>query len=463
MPAKRKLPEFVPGEHASAAASAKLAARRGAAEKTKEPEKKTKPPSKKKGSLPPISKCHFAPTDPEYEREITLVQQKMWFADTTGFREKDWRTKPADASLLHDTRFKHKGENGEPYLKVLNTETGTWMGAGCFQELKLSKMMTQCEKKGPHMVPLEIVTRTDDLSTRFVDVGFLQALPANRHSVFQVASNFNGIEAASDAIDPDRPNFTEIYYMDKTQGPAASMGAPAACITRVHAAFYDPKKPADQWRQTADKQVNFLSDLPKQFPIRNGYVMFDGTEGPIPPGKRTEALGRIKIGYHQDIQVGFAGADGGDVRKFIDHQQVIDQVFCAAVNVAQGKSGAANAAAEGAEDKVKLILDSAYEGTYLAARTHDREKIFLTLIGGGVFGNPKKWIYESIMQAHKKWGWGGEGKGSLRKVLLVLYSPTDFFEELPGMLKEQGIPYRWCEYTKGERTVRDSFKYPFKD
>jgi len=252
--------------------------------------------------------------------------------------------------------------------------------------------------------------------------------------------------------------------MDKTQGPAASMGAPAACITRVHAPFYDAKKPCHLWRQTAEKQVNFLSDLSKQFPMRNGYVMFDGEETQLPAGKgRIDALGRVKIGYHQDIQVAFAGVDGGDIRKFVDHEQVIDQVFCAAVNVAQGKSGAANAAAEGAEDKVRFVLDSAYEGTYLAARTHNREKIFLTLIGGGVFGNPKKWIYESMMQAHKKWGWGGEGKGSLRKVSLVLYSPADFFEELPGMLKAQDIPYRWLEYNKGERTVRDAYKYPFKD
>jgi len=41
----------------------------------------------------------------------------------------------------------------------------------------------------------------------------------------QVASNFNGVEAISESIPPDRSSFTENYIYDHTQGPAASISA----------------------------------------------------------------------------------------------------------------------------------------------------------------------------------------------------------------------------------------------
>jgi len=89
--------------------------------------------------------------------------------------------------------------------------------------------------------------------------------------VFQVASNFNGVEATSETSSPDSPTFTEKYIYDPTQGiihkqnnktilpfptgPAASISAGAAAIARVHAAFYEPDTSQNAWLQTRSKQV----------------------------------------------------------------------------------------------------------------------------------------------------------------------------------------------------------------
>jgi len=51
------------------------------------------------------------------------------------------------------------------------------------------------------------------------------------------------------------------------------------------------------------------------------------------------------------------------------------------------------------EPFARLVLEAAYEATLLAgARTADR-RVFLTLLGGGVFGNRMEWIVDAIEYA----------------------------------------------------------------
>ena len=54
-------------------------------------------------------------------------------------------------------------------------------------------------------LPLEIITRDDSESIRFVDVGHLQA--QNPGCMFQAASNFNGVESPNPDVSPDKKNF----------------------------------------------------------------------------------------------------------------------------------------------------------------------------------------------------------------------------------------------------------------
>merc|ERR1712150_73852 len=60
------------------------------------------------------------------------------------------------------------------------------------------------------------------------------------------------------------------------------------------------------------------------------------------------------------------------------------------------------------EKLAKLLLQACYEATLYAGlenyyrhgeKHQNSNKIFLTLVGGGVFGNPSSWIYEAIEKA----------------------------------------------------------------
>jgi hypothetical protein len=259
-----------------------------------------------------------------------------------------------------------------------------------------------------------------------VDVGRLQSDPANKLAVFQAASNFNTVEAMEEATPPDSESFTEKYIYDVTQGPQASVSAGGAAITRVHAAFYDPSKPASEWKQTATRQVELLGNVKEYYTVQNGYVVFTGKEKPLPQSEqeREALLAQMQVGLHTEAEVTFAGYKDSD-NLFLTQSdparpQTVDQVFCAAVNIAQGYSGEANAEAPGAIDKAKLVLRAAYRGSYLAAIANRRTKLFLTLIGGGVFGNKMSDIYDIILQEHKKWT--RHPRNSLQEVSIVQYS-----------------------------------------
>ena len=54
----------------------------------------------------------------------------------------------------------------------------------------------------------------------------------------------------------------------------------------------------------------------------------------------------------------------------------------------------------------KLILEATYEATFYAALENynktKNNKVFLTLVGGGAFGNSNEWIFEAIAKSVKK-------------------------------------------------------------
>jgi len=120
-----------------------------------------------------------------------------------------------------------------------------------------------------------LICRDDISDSKYVDVINLQGDIENLNGTFQAASNFNGIEGISEFKTPDSETFTEDYIYDRTQGPAASLGAPGAAITRVHAAFFNKTTDPSEWRQTGSKQIEFLDNVSEHFPTVNGYVIQD--------------------------------------------------------------------------------------------------------------------------------------------------------------------------------------------
>jgi len=64
--------------------------------------------------------------------------------------------------------------------------------------------------------------------------------------------------------------------------------------------------------------------------------------------------------------------------------------------------------------------------------------LFLTLIGGGAFGNPRDSIHDAIINAHKKYG---QKKTGLEEVTLVIFAP-DGDPKLLKRLEGEKIPYQ---------------------
>jgi len=234
------------------------------------------------------------------------------------------------------------------------------------------------------------------------DVRRLHRLPENAGALFQVASQFNLLEMTSPDVTPE-DGVTE-YESDPTQGPACAVAAGAATIYRN---YFAPV--AGGAGQTATRQLDGLADLgaslsgalglPVQdlWTMRNGYALC-GRTGldaiarllAAMSADQIEALrGKLRIGIHRDVEV--TDAPGPDRPR-------VSQSFCSALPVAYS-----GVPAEHSEPFASLILEAAYEATMWAAVLNARrgasKVVFLTFLGGGVFGNPNEWIRAALRRA----------------------------------------------------------------
>eukprot|EP01124_Arcella_intermedia_P024565 TRINITY_DN4165_c0_g2_i4.p1 TRINITY_DN4165_c0_g2~~TRINITY_DN4165_c0_g2_i4.p1 ORF type:complete len:819 (+),score=199.11 TRINITY_DN4165_c0_g2_i4:42-2498(+) len=384
------------------------------------------------------------------------VKANEWFKDIVGASEPKFRK-------FTKTPFLCINKN----LWIKNIENGRLTKAGRLSLVSMDKMMTEINQRISIMptrwrktVPIVILSRRggDEKSSKFVDVSYLQGLPDNQRAVFQVASNFNAIESADENISPgNSATFTQDYVNDKTQGPIASISAGAAAICRVHAPFYDPRKPHSKWTQNSKRQLNFLKNLEEYFTIKNGYVVLNDNSKDLPdekaPGKPWDTLLKsFLVAYHRSVQVTSTTRENGYYNKIVNENQLIDQVFSAALNINQGTSGEDNKKTKNIESKCKFLLKCAYESAYVSAIYHERKKLYLTLVGAGVFGNNLDWIYESILQAHLKWA--RHPNCTLKTVYIVQYSDLQHSDSFLQQLRNT-IPYTFIQYNDGVPDVVD--------
>ncbi len=228
------------------------------------------------------------------------------------------------------------------------------------------------------------------------EAGALHGDAAHAGALFQVASQFNLLETTSPDVTPERG--VTGYVHDRTQGPACSLAAAAATLYRN---YFAPV--GDGIGQTRERQIDCLRDLhdlladggPPLWEMRNGYAL------PTRPrlerfGHRFRSLARrdrdrlraaLRIGIHRDVQVTRANPP-----------HLVSQCFCSALPL-----GYAQAASAEWESFARLILEAAYEATLLAAAENAARSgnriVFLTLVGGGVFGNRHSWILGAMERA----------------------------------------------------------------
>ena len=232
------------------------------------------------------------------------------------------------------------------------------------------------------------------------DVRKLHAESANAGALFQVASQFNLLEMSRPSVTPERG--VGIYENDGTQGPACAISCGAGTIYRNYFASV-----GDQIGQSAMNQIKCSADLGELlgnhdgqlWKMQNGYL-FPSDSGLKEITEKLEMADETDLDrYRASLRIGLQWHTAVTLPG-TSHR--VSQAYCSALPVAYG-----NQPKQQWTEFAGLVLEAAYESTICAAIINAIEtgsnKLFLTTIGGGVFGNDDHWIFAAIERAIRQY------------------------------------------------------------
>lgn len=352
-----------------------------------------------------------------------------WFSNLFGFDETNHATVKKWLVLEADDQKR------EGYYNLCSLANSRSFSVGRFSTPSIAELKRQVQD-----LP---VSKSDKLKLRLMraDVAELQVDPSNALATFQVASQFNCLEAVAPTVTPE--DGISAYSSDRTQGPACSISAGPATVFRNYFVPVTNAFGETQQGQSAENQINLLSDLcaalgntqkeaskvemknflgmplsmnQKYFSMHGGYTLalnsdLEQLNAHLKAANRDALLQTVRVGLQQDVQV--TSSDWG--RKLLNNSRAathesrltISQVFTAAPAVAY--SG--NRPRALWEPFASLILEAEYEAVLLAAIANSfrhkgargSNRVFLTLVGGGVFGNEIDWIIRSLAVVLRKY------------------------------------------------------------
>jgi hypothetical protein len=298
-----------------------------------------------------------------------------WFEQLFGFSERD---RPAAEGFVCEGATLRSLANGRTF------------DVGDFETPTVATLRTR------------VPERRGDAQVRHVAIGDvleLHALPENRDAMFQVASQLNCLEFISPSQVPE--DGVTGYDRDPTQGPACALAAAAATVYRNN--FVPVRGGVGQTRA---RQLDNLADAlavlgpPRaHVTVENGYAFSDSARltaaaDALAKAGREAFLEQIRIGVQQRVQVTFAS-------RFVEPATPthVSQAFCSALSCGYDRSPLRLW-----QPLATAVLDAAYEATLLAARAGVAAgtcsgRVWLTLLGGGAFGNDPVWIARAIARA----------------------------------------------------------------
>ena len=224
----------------------------------------------------------------------------------------------------------------------------------------------------------------------------------NKNSTFQVASQFNLLEMPHYSYTPERG--VGGYWYDHTQGPGCCIRTLGATLFRNYFVQMDN----GQEGQTHNNQINCISNLLDAinsdgditWDFINGYISMDSKNmikinkklSLLTDSDREDLKGLLKVGIHTNVQT-------NDKKSPLEHN--INLVLCSAMPISyMGLS----------QDEsslfCQLILEATYEATIISSiinRKNINEKLYLTKVGGGAFGNSHNWISHAIILSIQKY------------------------------------------------------------
>jgi len=305
-----------------------------------------------------------------------------WFSKLTGFTERS----PSDvrAKITNQQR------------RLTSTVNNASYECGRLEIVSLRELRERAAELGknvssPQAAELRIAELVGDAKALHQDV-------ANKGALFQVASQFNLLEMVSSDVTPEQG--IGIYQNDPTQGPACAVACGAGTIYRNYFVPLD-----GQIGQTEQLQVDCLTEIGdalgntnnRLWTMRNGYAL------PSEDGLKTinaalESMSEDAIdGLRSKLKIGVQW-DTGVTLDGCEH--LVTQAYCSAMPVAYSGLQSPLWVRFG-----RLILEAAYEATFAAAAlkaANTGNKLeYLTLLGGGAFGNNQEWILAAIRRAAK--------------------------------------------------------------
>lgn len=186
--------------------------------------------------------------------------------------------------------------------------------------------------------------------------------------------------------------------------------------------------------------------------VANGYAVLDEMTSAALPLDTSGIVDKICVGVQEGAQVTYGrrvSLDGKEMITLVNPDVRINQVFCAALNMRQGDAGVKTSKHPRAKEVAECVLRAAYEGSYLAAIGTGSPRLFLTMLGGGAFGNPADVIFNEIVKAHVKYAMNGGSAGNLREVVLVLYKRPNELRSFVEVLRKNRIPLECRVYRNG--------------
>jgi hypothetical protein len=325
----------------------------------------------------------------------------MWFENLTGFREETPQQVRKNITV-----------NGELLRSLVN---GREFICGSLETPSLADLRAR-------VVGIQDCSGKISVCEEIADVKQLHMDASNAGSLFQVASQFNLLEMVSPNVTPEHG--IGGYENDHTQGPACAVAAGAGTIFRNYFAEVNGKT-----GQTTADQIDCLVDLGRAlgnsdghlWEMKNGYVLPTDTglqEITLEIRTASETviddfrkLLRIGIQWNTQVTLG-------------DAHHTVSQAYCSALPVAYTRHPSGNWAAF-----AQLVLEASYEATLCTALVNyfqtGNNRVYLTLLGGGAFGNETAWITAAIKRALDLF------KEFDLEVVIVSYSHTNnYLQEL---------------------------------
>ena len=299
----------------------------------------------------------------------------MWFEALTGFREES--PKQVRENMSADGNLLKSHINGKEYV------------CGLLETPSLAELRYRVNHSKNNSGKISVREIIANVQQLHID-------ESNAGSLFQVASQFNLLEMVSPDVTPEYG--VGRYEHDRTQGPACAIAAGAGTIYRNYFVNVNGEQ-----GQTSENQIDCLADIGTKlgnsdnhlWEMRNGYALAS-EEG------LTEITNKIKSASESEIdglrKLLRIGIQWNTEVTLSNSKHTVTQAYCSALPVAYSQQSSERWASF-----AQIILEASYESTIctgiLNSMKTGNSKVYLTLIGGGAFGNERTWIINAIKRS----------------------------------------------------------------